>query len=74
MENLYTDGISRNLDRFYHDVANGDNSNTTVIPAVNSTLACILGRDAAEADGELNWDQMLKENRVREVNLEGLKK
>ena len=46
VENLYSDGIARNLDRFYHNVTSSDYSNMTVTPAVNSTLASILGRDA----------------------------
>ena len=74
VENLYVDGISRNLDRFHQEVIIGDFSNTTVKPSVNSTLACILGRDAAEENRELKWDEMLEKKRVREVNLEGLKK
>ncbi len=74
VENLYDEGINRNLDRFFHEVVSGDYSNTTVIPSVNSTLASIMGRDAAEANGELTWDKMLTTKRVREVNLEGLKR
>ena len=74
VENLYSDGIARNLDRFYHNVTSSDYSNMTVTPAVNSTLASILGRDAAEQNSELTWETMLKENRRREVSLEGLKK
>jgi len=73
VENLYSNGIARNLDRFYHEVSSGDCSNTTVTQAVNSTLACVLGRDAAEQNKELTWDEMLEEKRLREVNLEGLK-
>jgi hypothetical protein len=72
VENLYSDGIARNLDRFYHNVTSSDYSNMTVTPAVNSTLASILGRDAAEQNSELTWEAMLKENRRREVSLEGL--
>jgi len=74
VENLYGEGINRNLDRFYHEIVNGDFANPTVTPSVNSTLACILGRDAAEANSNLTWDEILAKKRVREVNLEGLKK
>lgn len=71
-ESLYTDGIRRNLDAFHAAVLAGDASNPTVEPSIDSTLASILARDAAERRGLLSWDEMLKENRRREVDLSGL--
>ena len=74
VENLYVNGISRNLDSFHQEVITGNYLNATVKPSVNSTLACILGRDAAEENMELTWDEMLDKKRIREVDLDGLKK
>lgn len=70
---LYTDGIKRNLDTFHEQVMKGDTSNPTALASINSTLMCILGREAAENNGELSWDEMMKKNRKREVDLTGLK-
>jgi hypothetical protein len=40
---------------------------------VDSALTCILGREAAARKTRLTMDQVIKENRKREVNLTGLK-
>lgn len=69
---LYVDGIQRNLDAFHVAVTGGDTSNPTVTPSIDSTLASILARDAAERGGTLTWEEMLMENRRREVDLTGL--
>lgn len=69
---LYVDGIQRNLDAFHAAVVAGDTSNPTVAPSIDSTLASILARDAAELGGLLTWDEMLKEKRRREPDLSGL--
>jgi predicted dehydrogenase len=69
---LYVDGIQRNLDAFHAAVIAGDTRNPTVKPSIDSTLASILMRDAAEREGLLTWEEMLEENRRREVDLTGL--
>ncbi|HIJ51655.1 MAG TPA: Gfo/Idh/MocA family oxidoreductase [Planctomycetes bacterium] len=71
--NLYNKGIAGNLDTFYKSIFNGVYDNPTAAPSVDSTLATILGREAAQRNTMLTWKQMIKENRKVELNLTGLK-
>jgi predicted dehydrogenase len=71
--NLYNDGISKNLDTFHKSIVDGVYDNPTVAPSVDSTLATILGREAAKRKTMLTWEQMIKENHKIELNLAGLK-
>ena len=71
--NLYNEGIAGNLDTFYKSIVKGVYDNPTVAPSVDSTLATILGREAAQRNTMLTWRQMIKENRKVELNLTGLK-
>ena len=61
--NLYVDGIRRNLDTFHHSIVNG----------IDSTLATILGREAARRNTKVMWDEMIGENKKLEVDLTGLR-
>jgi len=72
VQNLYINGISRNLDTFHNSIVNGLYDNPTVQPSVNSTLAAILGREAARRNAKMTWGEMIQENRKLEVNLTGL--
>jgi hypothetical protein len=47
--------------------------NPTVQPSVNSTLATILGRQAARRNTRVTWDEMIRENEKLEVDFTGLK-
>jgi len=71
--NLYGEGITRNVDRFHKSIVSGMYDNATVEPSVTSTLTAILGRQAAQRNGILTWDEMLKENKKLEVDFTGLK-
>lgn len=71
--NLYVEGIKRNLDKFYNNIVGGIYDNPTVDSSVNSTLASILGRQAAKQNARVTWDEMIKENEKIEVDLTGLK-
>lgn len=73
IENLYDAGATRNIASFHQQICAGDFTNATVRRAVDGCLACILGREAAERGMVLTMEQLLKENRRLEVNLEGLK-
>lgn len=73
VENLYEAGASRNIAAFYRDVTENRFENGTPQRAVDSVLACILGREAAKRNERLTMDQLLKENKRLEVNLHGLK-
>jgi myo-inositol 2-dehydrogenase/D-chiro-inositol 1-dehydrogenase len=71
--NLYVEGIKRNLDKFYNSIVAGIYDNPTVQSSVNSTLTTILGRQAAQRNTKVTWDEMIKENEKIEVDLAGLK-
>jgi len=73
VENLYHDGIVRNIATFYRNVTNGRSENPTVRRAVDSALTCILGREAASRRIRLTMDDLIKENKRLEVDLTGLK-
>jgi predicted dehydrogenase len=73
VENLYQAGIVRNIATFYNNVATGDFKNPTVRRAVDSALACILGREAAARHVRLTMDDLIKENRLLTLDLTGLK-
>ncbi len=73
VQNLYVDGIKRNLDTFHKNVVEGKVDNPTLMQGVNSTLASILGREAGLRGDLLGWDQMLQEYKKVEPDLSGLK-
>lgn len=72
-KNLYAEGMQRNVDAFYKSIAQGKADISTVQPSVNSTLAAILGREAALQKRRITWDELLKDTRRLEVDLSGLK-
>jgi len=73
VENLYHDGIVRNIATFYRNVTDGRFENPTVRRAVDSVLTCILGREAASRRIRLTMDDLIEENKRLEVDLTGLK-
>jgi predicted dehydrogenase len=70
--NLYPSGAERNIDTLYKSVTNGIYENPTVEPSVNATLTTILGREAAERNTKLTWDEVIRENKKLEVDFTGL--
>lgn len=73
VDNLYQNGAVRNIASFHQQVSGGNFANDSVRRAVDGCLACILGREAAARGVVLTMEQLLKENRRLELNLEGLK-
>ena len=73
VENLYRAGIVRNVATFYENVTQGHFDNPTVRLAVDSALACILGREAACRRIRLSMDDLIKENKRQEIDVTGLK-
>ncbi len=71
--NLYPRGAERNIDTFHKCVSNGIYENPTVEPSVNATLTAILGREAAMRNTKLTWDEVIRESKRLEVDLDGLK-
>jgi len=72
VKDLYVNGITRNLDRFEKEIRQQEYGNSTVPPSVNSTLATILGREAAKREALVAWDEMIAENHRIEPDLTGL--
>jgi myo-inositol 2-dehydrogenase/D-chiro-inositol 1-dehydrogenase len=73
LTNLYNDGIRRNLDTFHNSIVNRIYDNPTVRPSIDSTLATILGREAALRNTKVTWDEMIAESKKIEVDLTGLR-
>ena len=73
VKSLYGDGIKRNLDTFHNSIVNGIYDNPTVQPSIDSTLATILGREAAGRNTKVTWDEMIGENKKLEIDLTGLR-
>ena len=73
LTNLYADGIRQNLDAFHNSIVNGIYDNPTVRPSIDSTLATILGREAALRNTKVTWDEMIAGNKKIEVDLTGLR-
>jgi predicted dehydrogenase len=70
---MYAEGVTHNVKTFHESITRGDFSNPTVGPSVRSNLTAILGRTAADANGEVTWERMLRANEKWTANLKGLK-
>jgi predicted dehydrogenase len=73
VEDLYRQGAVRNIATFHKSIVNAIYDNPTLEPSVNSTLATILGRQAADSNSKVTWDQMIKGKERLEVDFTGLK-
>jgi predicted dehydrogenase len=74
VEDLYRQGAVRNIAAFHKSIINKVCDNPTLEPSINSTLATILGRQAATRNTKVTWDEMITENEKIEVDFTGLKK
>jgi len=72
VENLYVQGAIRNIAAFHKSIVNKIYDNPTLEPSINSTLATILGRQAAGRNTRVTWDQMVRGNERLEVDFTGL--
>ena len=73
MKNLYVSGISRNLEKFEKNIRGAIYDNETARSGADSTLATILGREAAIKRTHITMEQLITENRRIEPDLSGLK-
>ena len=73
VNSLYDQGAKHNIAAFHQNIVEEQFENPTVRRAVDGTLTAILGREAAARRARLTMDELLKENKKLEVNLEGLK-
>jgi myo-inositol 2-dehydrogenase / D-chiro-inositol 1-dehydrogenase len=70
---IYPDGARANIAEFHHCITGGRFDNPTAHRSVDSHLTAILGREAMLRKTWLTMDEVIKENKTREVNLRGLK-
>jgi len=72
VENLYEAGAVRNIDRFHHQLLEGDASNQTVQRAIDGALTTILGREAARRRKRITLAELIQENQQLEIDRSGL--
>ena len=70
---IFTEGVVQNIAAFYRNIVEGHYENPSAQRAVDGTLTAILGREAAARRCFLTMDDLIKENKRLEVNLEGMK-
>jgi len=70
---LYPAGANRNIAAFHQKVVAGDYGNETAQRSVDTTLTCILGREAARRGTLLTMEELIKEGKRLEIDLKGLK-
>ena len=70
---IYADGAKANIAEFYRCITKGQFDNPTARRSVDSHLTAILGREAMARKTWLTMDELIKENKRREVDLRGLK-
>ncbi len=70
---IYQEGAVNNIRTFHANITEGDFSNPTVAPSVQSNLTTILGRTAAYNGDEVTWKQMMETGERLTADLEGLK-
>ncbi len=68
----YKEGAVKNIALFHKNIVEGHYENLSAQRAVDGTLTAILGREAAARRGFLTMDDVIKENKRLEVNLEGM--
>jgi myo-inositol 2-dehydrogenase/D-chiro-inositol 1-dehydrogenase len=71
--NIYAEGMNRNVETFYQNIVKGDYTNPTVKTSVDSTLTCVLGREAARNNTQVTWDELLRNNHKIETDFTGLR-
>ena len=69
---LAEDGRKKNLETFHKSIVGGIHTNPTLEPSVNSTLATLLGREAALRGRRIAWQELRKDTRRLEPDLTGL--
>lgn len=70
---IYAEGAKANIAEFYRCVTEGKFDNATAHRSVDCHLTAILGREAMARKTWLTMEEVIKENKTREVNLRGLK-
>jgi predicted dehydrogenase len=70
---IYEEGVVNNIAAFYKSITEGDYTNPTVDPSVQSNLVTILGRKAAYENRPVTWEELVKDEQRFVPKLTGLK-
>ncbi|MDD4102736.1 MAG: Gfo/Idh/MocA family oxidoreductase [Kiritimatiellae bacterium] len=70
---IYHEGALANIDAFSAAIQQGDFSNLTVAPSVQSNLVTIMGRKAAYTGKLVTWEETLRDTESFDARLEGLR-
>jgi myo-inositol 2-dehydrogenase/D-chiro-inositol 1-dehydrogenase len=70
---IYESGAVANIAAFHRAIVEGDFSNPTVAPSVQSNLITILGRRSAYQNRFVSWTELLKDSERLVPDLNGLK-
>jgi myo-inositol 2-dehydrogenase/D-chiro-inositol 1-dehydrogenase len=70
---IYESGAVNNIATFHESITNGNFTNPTVAPSVQSNLITILGRKAACEKRRVTWDELLRDEERLEPDMAGLK-
>ena len=70
---IYNIGILKNMDTFYKNITQGDYSQATVKPSIDSHYLALLGREAAYAQGAtVTWEDIVQSRKTMEFDTSGL--
>jgi predicted dehydrogenase len=70
---IYEEGAVNNIAAFHRCITDGEYSNATVAPSVQSNLITILGRKSAYENRKVTWDEILADKEKLVPDLKGLK-
>lgn len=71
---LYNKGITANWKTFHDNISQGDFSQATVAPSVQSHYLAMLAREACYANGKtVTWDEVVNSKKVMSFDTAGLK-
>jgi hypothetical protein len=72
VDNVFSNGVIRNIATFAGNIQQGEYSNSTVAPSLRSNLSTILGRSAAYRRSELTWEEVIEAGEELDPKLAGL--
>ncbi len=67
---LYSSGVVANIKAFEKAIREGDASNPTIAPSVQSNLVSVLGREAAYSGKTVAWESLMKDQTRIDAGLE----
>jgi hypothetical protein len=70
---LYAEGMHRNVDAFHRAITQGDASNPTLEPSIQSNLAVLLAREVCLRGRPMTWEELLADTRRLRIDTSGLR-